>query len=53
MAIEPSRQFRDKALNKRLELAQIKKLESESAKDRQTVMESIQGMYGNPRNNGK
>ena len=46
MAIEPSRQFRDQALDKRLQLAQINKLESDSAKSRQEVMESVQKMYG-------
>ncbi len=46
MAIEQSRQFRDHALKKRLEIAQINKLESDSAKNRQEVMESVQNMYG-------
>jgi hypothetical protein len=44
--IEPSRQFRNKAIEDRLKLAQINKLESDSAKSRQQVMESIQNMYG-------
>jgi hypothetical protein len=46
VAIEPSRQFRNKAIEDRLKLAQINKLESDSAKSRQEVMESIQNMYG-------
>lgn len=46
VAIEPSRQFRNQAIDKRLKLAQINKLESDSAKSRQQVMESIQNMYG-------
>jgi hypothetical protein len=46
VAIEQSRQFRDHALKKRLEIAQINKLESDSAKNRQEVMESVQNMYG-------
>ena len=46
VAIEPSRQFRNLAIADRLKLAQINKLESDSAKSRQEVMESIQKMYG-------
>ena len=46
VAIEPSRQFRTEAIEDRLKLAQINKLESDSAKSRQQVMESIQNMYG-------
>ena len=46
VAIEPSRQFRNQAIEDRLKLAQINKLESDSAKSRQEVMESIQNMYG-------
>ena len=46
VAIEPSRQFKNQAIDKRLKLAQINKLESDSAKSRQAVMESIQKMYG-------
>lgn len=46
MAIEPSRQFKNQAIEDRLKLAQINKLESDSAKSRQEVMESIQNMYG-------
>jgi DNA-binding response OmpR family regulator len=34
------------AIEDRLKLAQINKLESDSAKSRQQVMESIQNMYG-------
>jgi hypothetical protein len=47
VAIEPSRQFKNQAIEERLKLAQISKLESDSAKSRQEVMESIQNMYGN------
>ena len=46
VAIEPSRQFKNQAIEERLKLAQISKLESDSAKSRQEVMESIQKMYG-------
>ena len=46
VAIEPSRQFKNQAIEDRLKLAQINKLESDSAKSRQQVMESIQNMYG-------
>lgn len=46
MAIELSRQFRSQAIDDHLKLAQINKLESDSAKSRQEVMESIQRMYG-------
>ena len=46
VAIEPSRQFKNRAVEDRLKLAQINKLESDSAKSRQEVMESIQNMYG-------
>lgn len=46
MAIEPSRQFRNQALDQRLKLAQINKLESDSAKSRQEITESVQEMYG-------
>jgi hypothetical protein len=46
VAIEPSRQFKNQAIDDRLKLAQINKLESDSAKSRQQVMESIQNMYG-------
>ena len=46
VAIEPSRQFKNQAIEDRLKLAQINKLESDSAKNRQQVMESIQNMYG-------
>ena len=46
MAIEPSRQFKNQAIEDRLKLAQINKIESDSAKSRQEVMESIQNMYG-------
>jgi hypothetical protein len=46
VAIEPSRQFKNQPIDKRLKLAQINKLESDSAKSRQEVMESIQNMYG-------
>ena len=46
VAIEPSRQFKDQALDKRLQLAQINKLESDSAKSRQEIFESVQKMYG-------
>ena len=46
VAIEPSRQFKNQAIDKRLKLAQINKLESDSAMSRQEVMESIQNMYG-------
>lgn len=46
VAIEPSRQFKSQAVEDRLKLAQINKLESDSAKSRQEVMESIQNMYG-------
>ncbi len=46
VAIEPSRQFKNQAIEDRLKLAQINKLESDSAKSRQEVMESIQNMYG-------
>ena len=46
VAIEPSRQFKTQAIEDRLKLAQINKLESDSAKSRQEVMESIQNMYG-------
>ena len=46
VAIEPSRQFRNQVIEDRLKLAQINKLESDSAKSRQEVMESIQNMYG-------
>ena len=50
MAIEPSRQFKNQAIDKQLKLAQINKLESDSAKSRQEVMESIQSMYGGSKN---
>jgi hypothetical protein len=46
VAIEPSRQFKNQEIDKRLKLAQINKLESDSAQSRQQVMESIQNMYG-------
>lgn len=46
MAIEPSRQFKNQAIDNRLKLAQINKLELDSAKSRQDIMESIQNMYG-------
>ena len=46
VAIEPSRQFKNQEIDNRLKLAQINKLESDSAKSRQEVMESIQNMYG-------
>jgi hypothetical protein len=46
VAIEPSRQFRNQAIEDRLKLAQINKLESDAAKSRQQVMESIHNMYG-------
>jgi hypothetical protein len=46
VAIEPSRQFKNQAIEDRLKLAQINKLESDSAKSRQEIMESIQNMYG-------
>jgi len=46
VALEPSRQFRNQAKEERLKLAQVSKLESDSAKSRQEVMESIQNMYG-------
>ena len=46
VAIEPSRQFRNQAIEDRLKLAQINKLESDSAKSRQQVIESIHNMYG-------
>jgi hypothetical protein len=46
VALEPSRQFRNQAIEDQLKLAQINKLESDSAKSRQQVMESIQNMYG-------
>ena len=46
VAIEPSRQFKNQAIDDRLKLAQINKLESDSAKSRQQVIESIQNMYG-------
>jgi hypothetical protein len=46
VAIEPSRQFKNQAIEDRLKFAQINKLESDSAKSRQEVMESIQNMYG-------
>ena len=46
VAIEPSRQFKNQVIDNRLKLAQINKLESDSAKGRQEVMESIQNMYG-------
>jgi hypothetical protein len=49
VAIEPSRQFKNKAIDDHLKLAQIKKLESDSAKSRQEVMESLQKMFG-PKN---
>ncbi len=49
MAIERSRQFKSKAIDDHLKLAQIEKLESDSAKSRQEVMESIQKMFG-PKN---
>ena len=47
MAIEPSRQFKSKAIDDYLKLAQIEKLESDSAKSRQETMDLIQNMYGN------
>ncbi len=46
MAKEPSRQFKSKAIDDYLKLAQIEKLESDSAKSRQETMELIQNMYG-------
>jgi hypothetical protein len=46
VAIEPSRQFRNQVLDERLKLAQINKLESDSAKSRQETTESVQKMYG-------
>lgn len=46
VAIEPSRQFKHLYLEKRLEIAQIEKLESDTAKNRQIVNESIQNLYG-------
>ena len=46
MAIEPSRQFKMPHLKRILEIAQINKLETESAKNRQEVLESIGKMYG-------
>ena len=46
VAIEPSRQFRNQAIEDRLKLAQISKLVSDSAKSRQQVIESIQNIYG-------
>ena len=46
VAIEPSRQFRSKAIDDHLKLAQIEKLESDSAKSRQEVMVSLQKMFG-------
>jgi hypothetical protein len=50
VAIEPSRQFRDPSLKRRLEIAQINNLETESAKNRQEVFESIGKMYGGTKN---
>ena len=50
MAIEPSRQFKEPFLKRRLEIAQISKLETESAKNRQEVFESIGKMYGGIKN---
>jgi len=49
VAIEPSRQFKIQVIEDRLKLAQINKLESDSAKSRQEVMESLQKMFG-PKN---
>jgi hypothetical protein len=49
VATEPSRQFKSKAIDDYLKLAQIEKLESDSAKSRQEVMESLQKMFG-PKN---
>ena len=49
MAIQPSRQFKhlnEKNLDKRLDLAKIQNLESETAKNRQDVFESVQRLYG-------
>jgi hypothetical protein len=46
VAIEPSRQFKDSALKRRLEAAQILKLEADAAKTRQEIFESVQNMYG-------
>jgi hypothetical protein len=49
VAIEPSRQFKESKnpkLDQQLEIAKIRNLETDSAKNRQIVMESIQNMYG-------
>jgi hypothetical protein len=46
VAIKPSRKTKDQNLDKRLKLAQINKLESDSAKSRQEIFESVQKMYG-------
>ena len=50
VAIEPSRQFKKNQSHERLEIAKIEKLETDSAKNRQVVMESIQSMYGGSKN---
>jgi hypothetical protein len=46
VAIEASRQFNQEGLEKRLKIAQIIKLESDAAKTRQEIFESIGNMYG-------
>jgi len=46
VAIEPSRQFSDQALDKRVKLAETHTLESDSAKSRQEITESVQKMFG-------
>ena len=50
VAIEPSRQFKNQEIDNRLKLAQISKLESDSAKSKQETIALIQNMYGS--NNG-
>lgn len=50
MAIEASRQFKNDKIHERLEIAQIEKLETDSAMNRQLVKESIQSMYGGSKN---
>ena len=49
MAIEVSRQFKQDDFDKRLKMAQIIKLESDAAKTRQDIFESIGKMYGSGR----
>ena len=46
MAIEASRQFNQRDIEDKLKMAQIAKLESDTAKTRQEIFESVQNMYG-------